>query len=402
MSGPKCASYSIDPAVLAEALRRMSALDVRDGLIDRIAALETALSARRSAGLVDALKWQLASVSPSAATADIEAWNMQATTALAGAESELAETERNERQQNIRSRVAAVASGTAAELIRRQAAASAGTVEPRRPDESEMPGEPATGEVDRNAEIDLLVDRLPLGATVEERNAIEEQISELARAATAEFGSRLVGVRAEMQRIERAIASRAETSRRAEQLLRTLDGLEGTEIIESRGLLQRARAGETALLDSDVERVVRARSAAADDFERRLVATKIEEALRLSGIEVGSGFATDVVGGEKAYAAARSSDEHAVEFQLHDGLVDMRLVRASGASDTRRDTEAEIEFCQDVGHFSAALHSQGVDLRLISNEPPGAAGVEIVPRAQSALAERRRSRAKPLERKRKR
>ena len=398
MSGPKCASYRIDPAVLAEARRRMAALDVRDGLIDQIALLETALAARRGTGLADALEWQLASVSPSAATTEIEAWNVRAARALDRAESELAEVERNERQQDIRSKVAAVASGAAAEQIRRQAAATAGAGEPRRADESPTPAD----EVDRQAEIDLLVDRLPLGATAQERDAIEEQISELARAAGAEFGSRLVGVKAEMQRIERDAAARAETSRRAEQLLRTLDGLEGAEIIESRGLLQRALSGETALLDSDVERVARARSTAAADFERRLVATKIEEALRLSGIEVGAGFATDVVDGEKAYAAARSSDEHAVEFQLRDGLVDMRLVRASGASDARRDTEAEIEFCKDVGRVSSTLHSRGVDLRLVSNQPPGASAVEVVPRAQSALAERRSSRAKPLERRRKR
>ena len=404
MSGPKCASYRIDPAVLAEARRRMAALDVRDDLIDRIAMLETVLAARRGAGLADAPEWQLAGVSPSAAAAEIEAWNVQAGRALDRAESELAEVERSERQQDIRDKVAAVASGASAELIRRQAAAAAGAGagEPRRADESEAPDAPAADEDDRQAEIDLLVDRLPLGATAQERDAIEEQISELARAATAEFGSRLVGVKAEMQRIERDIAARAETSRRAEQLLRTLDGLEGADIVESRGLLQRALSGETALLDSDVERVVRARSAAAADFERRLVATKIEEALRLSGIEVGAGFATDVVDGEKAYAAARSSDEHAVEFRLRDGLVDMRLVRASGASDARRDTEAEIEFCKDVGRVSSTLHSQGVDLRLVSNQPPGASAVEIVPRAQSALAQRRSSRAKPLERRRKR
>ena len=402
MSGPKCASYRIDPAVLAEARRRMAALDVRDGLIDQIAMLETALAARRGAGLADALEWQVASVSPSAATSEIEAWNVQAGRALDRTKSELAVVERNERQQDIRSKVAAVASGASAEQIRRQAAAGAVAGEPRRAGESETPGETSTDEAGRQADLDLLVDRLPLGATAQERDAVEEQISELARAAPAEFGSRLVGVKAEMQRIERDVASRAETSRRAEQLLRTLDGLEGAGIIESRGLLQRALSGETALLDSDVERVVRARSAAAADFERRLVATKIEEALRLSGIEVGAGFSTDVVDGEKAYAAARSSDEHAVEFQLREGLVDMRLVRASGASDARRDTEAEIEFCKDVGRVSSTLHSQGVDLRLVSNQPPGASAVEIVPRAQSALAQRRSSRAKPLERRRKR
>ena len=402
MSGPKCASYSIDPAVLAEARRRGVALDVRDGLVGRVAMLEAALAARRSAGLVDGLEWRLGSVSRSVDTAEIEAWNVEAGRTLEAAESELAEVERDERRRDIRSRIAAVASGRAARLIRRQAAAKVGDGEPRRPYGSVTPDEVVTDEVDRYAEIDLLVERLPIGATVGERDVIEELISELAQATGAEFGSRLVGVKVEMQRIEQAVATRAETRRRAEQLLRSLDGLEGVGIVESRRLLERTLSGETALVDSDVERVVRIRSVAAADFERRLAATKIEDALRVSGIDVGAGFATDIVHGEKAYAVARSSDEHAVEFQLRDGFVDLRLVRASGASDVRLDTEAEIEFCKDVGHISSALHSQGVDLRLVSNQPPGASGVEVVPGAQSATAAGRRGRARPLERKRER
>ena len=400
MSGPKCASYRIDPAVLAEARRWSAALAVRDSLIARIEAFETVRAARRKAGRTGTPRLQLGSISQLTRTAEIEAWNTEAEGALARAESELAEVERSERQQDIRDRIAAVASGSAAESIRQAAAAAGDTSEPSEPHGSESPAGPATAETDRKAEIAALIDRLPRGATAQERDAIDEQISGLAEAPMAEFGSRLVGVKAEMQRIERAIASRAETGRRAEQLLKTLDGLEGAEIVESRALLQRALSGETPLLDADVERVARARSAASAEFERRLVAAKVEEALRSSGIEVGAGFATDVVNGDKAYAAARSSDEHAVELQLHDGLVDMRLVRASGASDARLDTEAEVEFCKDVGRVSSALHSQGVDLELISHQPPGASTVEVVPRALSALATRRRGRARPVERKR--
>ena len=398
MSGPKCASYRIDPAVLAEARRRSAALDVRGSLLARIAALETVLAARRRAERTDAPEWELGSVSRSAGTSEIEAWNSEAAAALDQAQSELAEIERGERQQDIRSRIAEVASGRVAELIRRDAA----DVDEGTAGETETPGATATDDGARHGEIAALIDRLPLGATAQERDAIDEQISELAEATGDEFGSRLVGVKAEMQQIERAVAARAETRHRAEQLLRSLDGLEGAEIIESRGLLQRVLADETSLIDADVKRVVSARSAATADFERQLVATKIEEALRVSGIEVGAGFATDVVNGEKAYAAARSSDEHAVEFQVSDGLVDMRLVRASGARDERRDTEAEIEFCKDVGRISSALHDQGVDLALVSNQPPGAAAVEVVPRAHTALAARRRRRAEPRERRRKR
>ena len=402
MSGPKCASYSLSPVVLAEARRRAAAQALRDTLIERISALETVLAARRKAKLNDALEWKFGIVPRSSATSEIEAWSTEAEHALGRAELELAEVEQGERQQEIRSRIEAVASGSAAEQIRRDVAAKAADSGASPPAESENLGGPAGADSDRRAEIDALIDRLPLGATAQERDAIDEQISALAAANTIEFGSRLIGVKAQMQRIERAVAARAETGRRAEQILRTLDGLEGAEIIESRGLLQRVIAGDTALLDADVERVARARSAASADFERRLVATRMQEALRQSGIEVGAGFATDVINGEKAYAAARSSDEHAVEFQLRDGLVDMRLVRGSGTSDRRRDTEAEVEFCKDVGRLSAALHDQGVDLTLVSNQPPGATAVEVVPGAQTALAERRPRRAEPLERRRKR
>ena len=347
---------------------------------------------------------QLGSVSRSAGTAEIETWNIEAARALAGAESELAEVERSERQQDIRAKVAAVASGRAGDRIRRDAAAKeAGARGPRQPVEPETAGAAAVVDDEaRHREIAALIDRLPIGATAQERDAISEQLTGLAEAAATEFGSRLVGLKAEMQRVERAIGSRAEARRRAEHLLRTLDGLEGAEMAESRGLLQRVISGRTPLLEADVERVTRARSAATADFERHLVATKIEEALRLSGIAVGAGFATDVVNGEKAYAATRSSDEHAVELQLRVGLVDMRIVRASGASDPRRDTAAEIEFCEDVERVSSELHGRGVDLTLISSRPSGAVSVEVVPRAQAALAARRRGRARPIGRKRER
>ena len=132
------------------------------------------------------------------------------------------------------------------------------------------------------------------------------------------------------------------------------------------------------------------------------MAGKIEDALKESGIEVGATFSTEVVGGDRAYAPARSSDEHAVEVRLRDGLVDLRLVRAAGESDARRDRDAETEFCKDVGRISAALHRQGVDLELISHRPPGAGEVEIVTAAQSTLTNRARRGTMPTERTHKR
>ena len=428
MSGPKCASYSVATAVLREAQRRATARAGRDRLVSRIEALDTSLTARRRLGLPDASAWPLRDApAVDSGTAEIEAWNSEATAAIQRAETELTELEQCERQLAMRHRLAAVASGHAAERIRHRAVAeAAGAARVRRTDATQPLSEPVVPRSERDAEItgptgtdetsraedaDLiprqevtaaLIDRLPAGATSQELAALDKVFTRLTESTAAEFSSRLITAKAEMQRVERKIVARAEARQRAEVLLRTLDGFDGAEMDESRALLRRVIAGETPLLDIDVERVARARAAAVADFERRLVAAKIEEALRDAGMEVGAAFATDVVNRDRAYAAARSSEEHAVEVRLRDGLLDMRLVRAAGAPDTQLDTQAEIEFCKDVGRVSAALHGRGVDLELISHQPPGAVSVDVVPEAQSALDMRTRRHTKTNERKRQR
>jgi len=408
MSGPKCASYRINSTVLYQAQRASAAQAARDTLLDRAEALDLAWAARRKTGSTIAPKRRLTEQPPETDTAALEAWNLRTEEALTRAETELAELELGERKDHLRRRIAAVASGGTAERIRRRAAEAAPDDAVHRCDEQEPPFGPVIADADqsadvgREAELAALVDRMPAGATPRESVALDKVIRRLAESTEAEFGSRLITARAEMQQVERNIAARAESRQRAEALLRTLDGLDGTGIDEARALFQRVIAGETPLLDSDIERVAQARSAAAAEFERSLVATRIEEALRDAGVEVGPAFATDVVTRERAYAAARSSQEHAVEVRLRDGLLDMRLVRAAGAPDARLDTEAEVEFCKDVGRVSAALHDQGVDLELISHQPPGAVSVEVVPDAQSALDMHPRKHTKPSERKRQR
>ena len=403
MSGPKCASYTVDSAALIAARRRSAAQAVRDALIDRIDTLNAALSARQRLGLPDVSEWRLTKTSAKASTGEIEVWNVEAQAALARAESELDEVEQSEHQQAMRRRLADVSSSSAAERIRHRAAVEAACDDVgQQAAETENPCGPPADSIDRDAEIAALIDRLPIGATSEERSAIDRKISMLANTTTVEFDSVAIAAKAEIQRVERAIAGRVEERRRAEGLLTTLEGLEGAEMDESRALLCRVIAGSTPLLDADVRRMTQARTAAAADFERRFVATKIEDALRDSGIDVGAEFATDMIDGGRAYAAARSSDEHAVEVRLRDGLVDLRLVRAEGASDANRDRDAEVEFCKDVGRVSAAMHASGVTLETVSHRPPGSVAVEVVPGARPAAEARPRRRAKPRERTRER
>ena len=408
MSGPKCASYRIDSTVLLEAQRASAAQTARDAQLDRAEALDLAWAARRRTGSTIALRRRLAEQPPDTDTAALEAWNRRTEEALTRAEAELAELELGEHKENLRRRIGAVSSGSTAERIRRRAAEATSGDAAHKRDAQAPPSRPVIADtdqsagVDRQAELAALVDRMPEGATPQESAALDRAIRRLAESTETEFGSRLITAKAQMQQVERNIAARAESRQRAEALLRTLDGFDGTEIDEARTLLQRVIAGETPLLDSDIERVAQARTTAAAEFERRLVAARIEEALRDAGIEVGPAFATDVVTRDRAYAAARSSQEHAVEVRLRDGLLDMRLVRAAGAPDARLDTEAETEFCKDVGRVSAALHDQGVDLELISHQPPGAVSVEVVPDAQPALDTQARRHTKPNERKRQR
>jgi len=395
MSGPKCAAYSVDGAAIARALRRDMAVARRDDLSDRLNALEIADAARRARGLREVFKSQISRLRDNASIEELEAWNTQVATLVAGAEADLAEAERGESQDEFRRRFAMAASGNVAEEVRRRAVADRQHAQASR----HSVGEPdlfdsSVESIDRSAEITALIDMLPVGMSAEEGRTIDDGLSRLAEASLAEFGSYLIAIKAEMQSIRRAIADRLEMKGHGEELLASLEGLSGIEIDASRALLRRVVTGETTLLDTDVAVVARARSAAAAESERRFVASKIEEAFRESGFRVVAGFATDVVKGGEAYIAARSSGEHAVSVRVGDGLVDLRLVRAVGNSDARSDTGAEVEFCKDIGRVSAGLHGLGVHLQLVTHLRPGSVPVDVVREAEAVVRVRKRARSR--------
>ena len=381
--------------MVAAARRRAAAAAERESLVARVADLEVAGEARRTHGLSDVFDLRIAKAPASATIEDIEAWNSSASQAVVRAEKSLAEAEQSERQQHIRDQVSEAATSDTAQAILRSAKAEAERHSvARQPRARHAP--PRTAEpAERLAAISALIEDLPAGISEEERDALEEQVIGLAQAPHAEFGSRLVAAKAEAQRVGRAAAQRAEVRQRARRLLETLHGLDGTEVDACRVLLRRAIAGETPLLDTDVEAVQQARAAAEADYERHFVASQIEAAFRGSGLEVGPGFSTEILGGEETYAASRSSSEHAVAVRLREGLVDLRLVRAEGTPDAQFDADAEVEFCKDFGRVSAHLHEQGVQLELVSHQRPGAVAVDVVPEARQVLAVKRRSRAQP-------
>lgn len=401
MSGPKCAAYWLDSAKVAAARRWAAATAERESLAARLEELALAREARREHGLRKAFDLDVAERPASNAIEDVEEWNSLASQAVARAEASLEEAEQIERQEDIRAKIAAVASSETAQAILRRAETEAAEGRARRSRRRDAAGE-ASAVVDRESAISDLIEALPAGITPAERDTLQAQILDLAGASHAEFGSLLVAAKAEMQRVERTAATRAESRRRAQELLETLHGLDGTDVDACRALLQRAAAGETPLLSTDVASVARTRVAAEADYERRFVASRIEEAFREAGLDVGPGFATEVLSGEETYVAVRSSDEHAVGVRVRDGLVDLRLVRALGAPDTRLDTDAEVEFCKDFGQVSAHLHNQGVELELVSHQRPGATTVDVVPGAGNAVGARRRSRSVPAKRARSR
>ena len=397
MSGPKCAAYWLDTAKVAAARRWAAATAERESLAARLKELALAREARREHGLRKVFDLEIAERPASNVVGDIEAWNRLAAEAITRAEARLAEAEQIELQQDIQAKIASVSSSeTAQAILRRAEVEAAGNLAPR----SRRPGQagPTSAGIDRESVIAGLIEALPAGTTPAERDALEEQILGLAGASHAEFGSRLVAAKAEMQRVERVVAARAESRQQARELLATLHGLDGADVDACRALLQRAEAGETPLLSTDVAAVAQARAAAEADYERRFVASRIEEAFCEAGLDVGPGFATDVLSGAETYVAARSSNEHAVGVRVRDGLVDLRLVRSSGAPDTRLDTDAEAEFCKDFGRVSSHLYEQGVEFELVSHQRPGAVAVEVVPGARQAIGTRRRSRSEPVKR----
>lgn len=181
---------------------------------------------------------------------------------------------------------------------------------------------------------------------------------------------------------------RAHGSSQAEELLQRLDGLDGTEVASCRRRLDEVAAGSAVLSDADVAAVEHACAAAESAFEQRYVASKIEEAFSEAGLTVGASFATHVADGNEAYAAASSSDAHAVGVRMDGGRLDLRVVRSAGQPDATLDAETEREFCKDLGSISASLHRAGVALDVISHQQPGTVPVAVVPDARPAAPAR--------------
>ena len=164
----------------------------------------------------------------------------------------------------------------------------------------------------------------------------------------------------------------------------------GPEVLAARKRLERVVAGETPLLDVDVEYVARARAAGLEEEGRCYVASQLRDALRNLGINVGPAFTTAVLQRSETYFPARFSDEHAIGVALVNGKLDMRVVRATGHSHPDRDFDAQLAFCKDVGEISAAMSNADLSLALVEHKPPGIEDIEIVPEARVSLASRSR------------
>lgn len=388
VSGPKCAIYILSDIFdyMHERKRQRDATISRGAdLLERSKVLRAANAARRNLGKESVPFAAPGDFPAGGSLEEMAAWNASVSELLTRAEEDLKQAEQNERREDLRLRIATVGSGRAAETVRRRAEDDARRLELSRWPSDSVSSKSPTHKIDRSGEIADLVNRFPAGASSEERASIEERMVPLVHASDAEFGSAVVGVKAEIQRIERLIADRAHTARRAEGLIRTLEGLEGPEVDASRNLLRRVIAGETPLLQPDVAKVAEVRDKAEADHARRFVATGITNAFRECGFEVGVGFASDVVAGGETYIASRSSAEHAVGVRMRDGEFDLRVVRGEGAPDARLDADAEEEFCNDLVPVRAALRRRGVDLELVSQIPPGEEPMAVVSEAREAL-----------------
>ena len=374
MSGPKVVSYSLDEGAawqVAAQLRSDAARFRRDRLRARLEDLKMACLAWQAEGLSVGPDAELGRSVENMGVEEIEFSNELAARMLEKAEKALAEAARRERQESLRRAMAAVGvAGRTREAGVRQHCDS----------------------LDRGAKIDTVIALIPEGMSDEEEEAINVRVSALAETDDAQFESYLIGVKAEIQSVKREVARRARMRRRAEDLLMTLDGLEGREVEGSRSLLKRAIAGATPLLDSDVAAVGRVREAAVRVGEDRFVAEAIEEAFGSCGFDIGPDFSVDLATGDESYVASRSSRDHAVAVRMGNGRLDLRVVRTCGPTDAGSDTVAEIEFCKDLGVVSSEMHGLGIDLDLVRHQPAGVAPVEVINELEGLAARRRRGR----------
>lgn len=398
MSGPKCAGYTVDDAVVRERRRRQAAMHRYSRLQAERQATAAVIRARKLRSAVDVVPHLGSDLDrvESADTGVIEAWCAGVAPLVAEATALMAQVEQGERASALANTLAAIESDPAVAQIRRRAADARAARQAQEHLADAPPGvsESAKDKATLLAEIELLVSRLDPDSTSDERDLIEACARDVAAGVFGSSG--LVELGSLVQKIGRTCDQRRRSVAEAERLLVSLDGLTGSAVEWARRLLANVRSGGVALLDVDAVRIAEVRAKAEDELRRLYVAEQLAVAFASAGCEIEQGFKTDVTSGSPAYIASRESSEHAIEVILHGSTVDLRVVRATGSSDAKSDTAAEVSFCRDLGTVSAQLHRRGVDLTLLSHEPAGALAVEIVPGAGAVIG--RAHRQAPLHR----
>lgn len=257
---------------------------------------------------------------------------------------------------------------------------------------------------DRALEIaELVASQLrafPVEATNEERSSVEDLAERTAGMGPGHQNMMLTELKVRIQKVKAAVALRADAARRAEELLRSLDGLEGSEISDLRALLAQARAGATQLLDADETRIAAARAKAIEDDDREYVASALARSFASLGYEVEQQFADGSASDGPVFAFMPDSPAHAVEMRLEGGSYVYRLVRTADRSDPVRDAALEAKLCGDIGAISAAVGAEGLRMTLDEHHQPGMAAVQYVPEAGNRRRARRSSFAKLRERQR--
>ena len=380
MSSGKSASYMLSAEELARRQRFRASAALRAELMAVNRTLRPRLERFESAELEDEcekLAKMVAGGTRLSAEDDLdalEAWLDRVAGVQGALDGTVAEMERQERIRHIRKMINESMSGVAAQAIRERAEAegeSAGQEqwvrEQKRIEESMRV---------RQVEMAALAERFPSGTSPQQEDHLNALVTALTGVSEAEFPSRLVAVKAEMQAVGREISKCREMISRGKDLLRGLYGLPGPEVLAARKRLERVVAGETPLLDVDVEYVARARAAGLEEDARRYVASQLRDALRNLGINVGPAFTTAVLQRSETYVPARFSGEHAMGVTLVNGKLDMRVVRAAGHSDPNKDFDAQLNFCKDVGKISAAMSNADLSLALVEHKPPGIEDIE--------------------------
>ena len=343
--------------------------------------LEDAVRARRARGRRSAVSVPTAGARPadSASTEDHNRWADSLEAQLRLAEGALAAAETEDRAAALAAHLKAVASSSApAARYVAPAASSSATPAPTATSAAAaaVPEEEAPEVV--AATVAGVVSRLTPDATAAERATVERLAEEAVTAAAGHRATLVTELKFRVQDIAKAASRRAEQARRAERLLRTLDGIDGAEVDDLREGLQRVCAGRAELAGTDETRVATARAKAIAEEDSRYVGAELAAAFANLGYQVDDLLATASSGGGVAYAFLPGSDDHAVELRFEHGRYDYRVVRATEASDPVDDAQLEQGVCKDVGLVTAAAYQRGIRTTLSNHRPPGSAPVPYI------------------------